>query len=176
MTALHRFALQAVLLVAAIAAGWLWHLSEVSAARKGGYSAAVAAGEKQRAIDAAAALTTERTLRAKLAARDAADIQKEQTHAETLAAAQRRMRAGDDSLRIAIKTIRATAAPADRPAAGGPAPDGPGESIVPAVAADILGLAADSGRLVRKYERLEARFDECRALNNGPAANENLSN
>lgn len=160
--------LAALLGAGVITGGLLWHRHEVSAGRQAGYDAAVTAGEKQRAADAAVALTTERALRAKLAARDAAEQQKDAEYAETLAAAQRRVRAGDDSLRIAINTIRATAAAPAGPTAAGPAPDGPGAAIVPEVAANILGLAADTGRLVRKYERLEERYDACVALNNGP--------
>lgn len=166
--ALERLAIQIGACALLVLGAWLWHQSEVSNARQAGYDAAVEAGREQHRIDTAAALKTERESRERQRLKDEAAAKKEQQNDETLAAAQRRVRAGDDSLRIAIRTIRATAAPTDRPAAGGPAPDGPGESIVPTVAADILGLAADSGRLVRKYERLEARFEECRALNNGP--------
>jgi len=36
---------------------------------------------------------------------------------------------------------------------------------VPEAAAEILGDAADVGRLVRRYERIVERFDACRAMN-----------
>jgi hypothetical protein len=177
VTALHRFALQVVLLVGAIAAGWLWHLSEVSTARKAGYSAAVAAGEKQRAIDADIALGRERNLRAKLAAADAAATTKETEHAETLAAAQRRVRAGTDVLRCpTANPIQHTAALADGPTTGGSSPDGPGTAVMPEVAGDILRLAADTGRVVRNYQRVVERLDACIALNNGPAPADEGSN
>jgi hypothetical protein len=39
---------------------------------------------------------------------------------------------------------------------------------VPEAAADVLGIAAGVAGLVRRYERLEQRFDECRAVNAGP--------
>lgn len=169
MSALERYAIGVLAGVVMLAGVWLWHLHEVSTARQAGYDAAVAAGEAQRAADAAVALANERALRTRLAERDAAAIQKESEYAQNLTAAHARIRSGADSLRIAVNTIRATAAPADRPVAGGPPVDEPGAAIVPTVAADILGLAADSARIVRKYDRLVERFDACRALNNGPA-------
>lgn len=166
--------IQALMLSALIGAGvitggWLWHRHEVSVARQAGYYAAVAAGEKQRAADAAAALITERENRELFRIRDERARQREETYEQALEDAQRRIRTGADSLRIAVNTIRATAAPADRPAAGGPPVDEPGAAIVPEVAGDILGLAGDTARLVRKYERVVERLDACVALNNGPA-------
>jgi hypothetical protein len=168
VSVLDRLALQVGACALLVLGACLWHTAEVSGARKEGYAAAVAAGEKQRALDAEVALTNERALRARLAAADTAAQTREQTYAENLAAAQRRVRAGDDSLRIAIRTIRATATPADRPAAGGPEVDESRAELVPEVAADAVGFAATAAGLVRKIDRVTERFNECRALNNGP--------
>lgn len=167
--ALERLALQAGACAVLALAAWLWHADQLHDARLAGRAEAVAAGKERYDAEAAAALVRERTLRAKLSAADAAAQRTEQTYAENLTAAQRRIRAGDDSLRIAVRTIRANATAPGGPAAAGPAPDGAGDPIVPEVAGDILSLAADTGRVVRKYQRLVERFDECRALNNGPA-------
>jgi hypothetical protein len=162
------------------AVGWIWHTHAVSSARtqgdKAGYARAVAAGKARLDAERTRNLITERDLRTKLAKADTAAATKEQTYAETLSAAQRRVVSGADRLRCpgAGAISNASAAP-DGSAAGGSPPDGPGADLVPAVAVDVLGLAADTGRLVRKYERLEQRYDECRALNNGPAPEQAIS-
>jgi hypothetical protein len=161
----------ALLGAAALSVGWIWHENSVAAAYQDGWGAAVTAGEKQRGLDAAAALKNERTLRTQLAEADAAAVNMENENAETLAAAQRRIRAGDDSLRIAVRTLRASATPPAGPAAGESAPDNLGAAIVPEVAGDILGLAADTGRVLRKYERVVERLDTCIALNNQAVSN-----
>jgi len=133
-----------------------------------GYDAAVAAGDAALEQATAAARQTESDLRSQLRARDADAFDKEKDHAETLEAAQRRVRAGVDSLRCPAAGSVPAATPADdRPAAGGPALDGPGPKLVPEVAAEILGDGAAIAGLVRRYERLEQRFDECEALTKG---------
>ncbi|GGY11644.1 hypothetical protein GCM10007386_47420 [Pseudoduganella dura] len=48
-----------------------------------------------------------------------------------------------------------------------PAPDASGAAIVREVAGDILGLAADTGPVLRKYQRVVERFEACCAMNNG---------
>jgi hypothetical protein len=134
-----------------------------------GYDAAVAAGEAVFEQATAAARRTESDLRAKLAARDADAFKKEKDHAASLEAAQRRVRAGIDSLRCpAAGPVPGAAAADDRPAAGGPEADGPGPAIVPEVAAEILSDGAAIAGLVRRYGRLEQRFDKCEALTKAP--------
>ncbi|WUR15719.1 hypothetical protein E7V67_011625 [[Empedobacter] haloabium] len=168
MTALERFVAAVVAGVLLAALAWWWHAREVSHARHEGWAAAVAAADKQYNADADAARREERALRDQFVERANQYHLKEQTYDQNLVDAQRRMRAGVDSLRCpAASAVQASAAPADRPAAAGAAPDEPGAPVVPAVAGDILGLAADTGRLVRKLEEVTARYDACRALNNG---------
>jgi len=141
-------------------------LERYCAARyQAGYDAAVAAGKEQYDRDAAAARKTESDLRAQLHARDADAFKKEQDHAASLEAAQRRVRAGIDGLRCpATGPVPGAAAPDDRSVAGGPEADGAGPAIVPETAAEILGDGAAIAGLVRRYARLEQRFDECEAL------------
>lgn len=167
MMALERLALQVGACAVLALGAWLWHADQLHDARQAGRAEAIEAGRKQLAIDTAIALERERTLRAKLAAADAAAQRTEQTYAENLSAAQRRVRTGDDSLRIATRTIRSCATAADRPAAGGPAADESRAELVPEVAVDAVGFAAAAAGIVRKYDRLEQRFEACRALNNG---------
>ena|GEM_PF-2418114 len=158
----------AVLTVGVVAGGWAWHSHAVSTARQEGYSAAVADGKKRYDEDAAKALSKERKLRDEQAAKDDAARKDKERYDEALADAQRRMRAGTDRLRCpAASPVHAAATAPAGPAAGGPAPDEPGTPVVPEVAADILGLAADSDSIVRKFDRLTERYDACRALNNG---------
>lgn len=135
---------------------------------KEGYAAAIGAGKAQHDRDAAAAVKTESDLRAKLGAQDATAQQKEIEHAKALADAQRRVRAGTDRLRCPASTVQSTAPAADRPAAAGPATDGGGPDLVPEAAADVLGYGAAIAGLVSRYERLEQRFEACRAVNAGP--------
>lgn len=134
-----------------------------------GYDAAVADGEAVLEQATKAARQAETTLRTELAARDADAFKKEKDHAASLEAAQRRVRAGVDGLRCpAAGPVPRATAPDDRPAAGGPAADGPGPGIVPEIAAEILGDGAAVAGLVRRYERLEQRFDQCEALTREP--------
>jgi len=133
--------------------------------RQAGWDAAVAVGEEQRTHDAALARERETDLRAQLRARDEHALRKEHEHAESLEAAQRRVRAGVDSLRCPAGPVPAATPPGDRPAAAGPAIDGEGPAIVPEMAAEILGDGADVAGLVRRYERVIERFEACRALN-----------
>ncbi|MBQ5963135.1 DUF2514 family protein [Massilia sp. ZL223] len=129
-----------------------------------GYNAAVADGEQSRKDAERIARETENDLRNRLRAQDIAAHRKEQEHATRLEAAQRRVRAGVDRLRCPAGPVSVAAASGDRPVAGGPASDGQGAELVPEVAADLLGLAADVGGLVRRYDRLVERFEECRAV------------
>jgi len=157
------------LLVAAAVFGLRYYgRVQYSSGRDAGYAVAVAAGKAQHDRDAAAAVKTEADLRTQLATRDADAHRKEVEYAENLDAAQRRVRAGTDRLRCPAGPIPVTAATSDRPAAGGSPADGQGLAVVPDVAADILGLAADHQRLLRNYERVVERFEACRAVNAGP--------
>jgi hypothetical protein len=130
-----------------------------------GYAAAIAAGKALYDRDAAAALKTQSDLRAKLALQDVIAQQKEIEHAQALADAQRRVRAGTDRLRCPASPVQPTAAPADRPAAPGAPTDGGGPDLVPEAAADLLGIAADVAGLVRRYDQVVERFEACRAVN-----------
>ena len=164
MTALERFAVTALLLVALVIAGWLG-LRHYGAERyQAGHDAAVAAGRAELDRQTAAARKTESDLRAQLREKDAAAFTKEKEYATNLEVAQRRMRAGDDRLRCP-SALPGGAPAGDRPAATGSAVDGEGPAIVPEVAAEILGDAADVAGLVRRYERVIQRFEACRAVN-----------
>ena len=167
MMALERLAASVMLVLILLVAGALGVRWYGAAQYQAGHDAAVATGKAQYDRDAAAANKTESDLRAQLAARDADAFKKEQDHAASLEAAQRRVRAGIDSLRCP-SSVPAGAAPGDRPAAGGPEIDGPGPAIVPETAAALLGDGAAVAGLVRRYERLEQRFDKCAALNAVP--------
>lgn len=131
-----------------------------------GYAAAVADGEQSRKDAERIARQTETDLRNRLRERDIAAHRKEQEHASNLQAAQRRVIAGADRLRCPARPVPSPVAPADRPATGGSSTDGPGPELVPETAADVLGIGSGIAGLVRRYERLEQRFNECRAVNN----------
>lgn len=165
MNALDRLMIGGMLLAAALIAGAL-ELRHYGAERySAGQAAAVAAGVKLRQAEADRNLKTETDLRAQLHDKDAEAKQQEQTYEISLDVAQRRVRAGTDSLRCPASPIPAGATAGDRPAAGGPAADGEGPAIVPDAAADLLGDAAAIAGLVRRYDRVVERFDACRAVN-----------
>lgn len=164
MSTLHRL-LCAVLAVVLLAIGaWLGVRHYGAEQYRSGYDAAVATGRAQLERDTAAARKTESDLRAQLRAKDADALRLKEEHAKNLANAQRRMRAGDDSLRCPSAVPAATQS-GDRSAAAGLAADGEGPAIVPEVAAEILGDAADVAGLVRRYERVVERFEACRTVN-----------
>ena len=166
MTALERIAAAAVLVLILLLGGAWWIHHYGAEQRDAGYTAAVAAGKEQHDRDAAAALKTESDLRAQLRAKDADAKRKEDEYATNLQNAQHRVRAGADSLRCpAAGPVPAAAAPDDRPAAGGSDPETERPRIVPEVASDLLGVAADLARVVRQYDRITERYEECRALN-----------
>lgn len=130
-----------------------------------GYAAAVAAGKAQHDRDVAAYQKLESDTRAQNAMRDADAHRKEQEYASNLADAQRRVRAGTDRLRCPTSPVQAAATSADRPAVASAPTDGQGPDVVPETAADLLGIAADVAGLMRRYERVVERFEECRAVN-----------
>ena len=162
---LDRF-LSGLLIAAALAlAGW-FGLHHYGAERyQAGYNAAVEAGKAQHDRDAAAYQKLESDQRAKNAARDADATRKDQEHAQALADAQRRVRAGTDRLRCPASPVQPTTTPGDRPATAAPATDGAGPDLVPEAAADVLGYGAAIAGLVSRYAEVVERFDECRAVN-----------
>jgi hypothetical protein len=162
---LDRF-LSGLLIAAVLAvAGW-FSLHHYGAERyNAGYAAAIASGKAQHDRDEAAYRKLESDQRAKDAAREADATRKDQEHAQALADAQRRVRAGTDRLRCPANPVQSAAAPGNRPAAGAPPSDGAGPDLVPEAAADFLGIAADVAGLVRRYAEVVERFDECRAVN-----------
>lgn len=165
MSALERLLASVLLAVVLAVAGWfgIHHYGAVQ--YDAGYAAALAAGKAQHDHDVIEARRTETDLRDQLAQRDAAANRKEQEYETNLDAAQRRVRAGTDRLRCPASTVQPAAAAGDRPAASGPEPGAEGPGIVPEVAADLLGVAADVAGLVRRYGRLEQRFEDCRTVN-----------
>lgn len=163
MTSLDRLLCSVLVAVLLMIGAWFGIRHYGAGQYQAGHAAAMAAGRAQHERDTAAARKTESDLRAQLRAKDDAAFTKEKEYATNLAAAQRRMRAGDDRLRCP-GAVPAAAPASDRPAAGGPAPDSERPSIVPEAAADLLGIAADVGGLVRRYERVVERFEACRAV------------
>ncbi|WP_027864252.1 hypothetical protein [Massilia alkalitolerans] len=165
MNSLERLLVGAVLLVLLLFGGALAVRSYGSAQYRAGYAAAVADGKEARDAAVLANLAIESGLRTRLLEQDTTALRKEQEHATNLEAAQRRMRAGDDRLRCPAGPVPAAAPAGDRPATGGSQADRTGPSIVPETAADLLGIAADVGGLVRRYERVVERFEACLEVN-----------
>lgn len=165
MTSIERTFAALIVLVALLVVGWIGVLRYGAEQYDIGYAAAVELGKKARDDQAEIYRKTEDALRAKLADKDATAFTKEKEHAASIEAAQRRMRTGADSLRCPTRPVPASATPADGPAAGGTAPDERGPEFVPEAAADVLGIAGHIAGLVRRYARLEERFDECQAMN-----------
>ncbi|QOY96320.1 hypothetical protein IM543_11160 [Massilia sp. UMI-21] len=164
MTALERLAGATMLLVITLLGAW-FGLRHYGAERyQAGHDAAVAAGRAELDRQTAAYRKTEADLRAQLRDKDAVAFTKEKEYATNLEAAQRRVRAGVDRLRCPTGAVPGAAPAGDRPAAGGPQADSEGPSIVPETAADLLGIAADVGGLVRRYERVVERFEACQAV------------
>lgn len=166
MSALERRT-AAVALLVILLLGCAWWVRRYGAERyQAGYDAALAAGKEVRDSAATANLAIESGLRAQLLERDTLALRKEQEYASNLEAAQRRVRAGTDSLRCpAASPIQPAAAAGDRSAAAGPAPDGQGAELVPDAAAALLGDGATIAGIVRKFDRIEQRFEACRAVN-----------
>ncbi|MGG7603561.1 hypothetical protein [Massilia sp. BKSP1R2A-1] len=166
MSGLERLAATVLLAVLLVVGAWFGVRHYGAQQHQAGWDAAIAAGEEARDAAALANLAIESGLRARLLKQDTDNLRKEQEHAESLEAAQRRVRAGDDRLRCpAAGPVPAGARAGDRPAAAGPGADGEGPAIVPEVAAEILGDGADVAGLVRRYERVVQRFEACRAVN-----------
>lgn len=163
---LDRFLTGLVIAAVLVVAAWFGLHRYGTERYQAGYNAAVDAGKAQHDRDVAAYRKLESDQRAKDAARDIEATRKEQEYASNLADAQRRVRAGTDRLRCpAVSPVQPAAAAPDRPVAAGAPADGQGPDVVPEAAADLLGIAADVAGLVRRYERVVERFDECRAVN-----------
>lgn len=165
MTTIDRTLAALILLAGILVVGWLGVMHYGGTRYDAGYAAAVEEGNKARDVAAEINRITEANLRAKLQAHDTAAHRKEQEHAQDLAAAQRRVRAGDDRLRCPAGPVPAGAAPGDRPAAAAPDIDGEGPGLMPEVAAEILADGADIARIVRQYDQVVERFEACRAMN-----------
>jgi len=168
VSALDRLLIGCILVVAMLVAG-VHALRHYGAERyAAGQAAAIAAGKEARDAQATANLAIESGLRTRLLEQDGAALRKEQEYVSNLEAAQRRVRAGVDSLRCpAASPVPAGATPGDRPAAAGLEVEPAGPSLMPEAAADLLGVAADVAGLVRRYDRLEQRFEACRTVNAG---------
>jgi hypothetical protein len=163
--ALDRFLTRLVIAATLAVASW-FGLHHYGAERyQAGYNAAVDAGMKQRASEAAESRKIESDLRQTLAERDAKATRKEQKYASNLADTQRRVRNGTDRLRCPASPVQPAAAPGDRPTADTPATDGAGPDLMPEDAADVLGYGAAIAGLVSRYAEVVERFDECRAVN-----------
>ena len=165
MTAIERFAAQILVMVLLLLGTWFGIRHYGAEQRRVGYAAAVQDGEEARDAAALAAVAIESGLRSRLLEQDTTAFTQERKHAESLEDARRRVRAGVDSLRCPAGPVPAGAPAGDRPAAGGPAAAGEGLDLVPEVAADILGLAADHQRLLRNYGRVVERLEACRLVN-----------
>ena len=163
--ALERFLVGLLIAAELAVASWLG-LHHYGAERyDAGYAAAIATGKAQHDREAAAALKTESDLRAKLAAQDADATRKDQEHAQALADAQRRVRAGTDRLRCPTNPVQPGTTPAIGSAASTPTTDGAGSDLMPEAAAVVLGYGAAIAGLVSRYNEIVERFDECRAVN-----------
>jgi len=168
MTRVDRILFGAIVLVGLVICAWLAVLQFGANKFDAGYAEAIAAGQQRYDFEADLHRQIEADLRTQLAAKDAAAFKKEQEHADSLAAAQRRHSAGVDRLRCPAAAIPAPATASDRPVASGSTADGEGPDIVPTVAVEILGDGADVAGLVRRYQRVLDRFDACQALNAEP--------
>lgn len=164
MTSLDRLLCSALAAVLLVIGAWFGVRHYGAEQYQAGHAAAVAAGRAQLERDTAAARKTESDLRAQLREKDATAFTKEKEYATNLEAAQRRVRAGVDSLRCP-GAIPAASQAGDRPTAAGSAADGERLAIVPEVAAEILSDGADVAGLLRRYQRVVERFEACRAVN-----------
>lgn len=156
-----------IILVCLATLGWNHYISKVE---QRGYDRAVAEGKIALQQEKDLALAVERDLRKQLANEQRLNFEKETRHAQELADAQRRVRAGTDRLLCpTVRKVPGTSTDPGGPAAGGPAPDEEGDRIVPEVAAEILGDGATIAGIVRKFQRLEKYYAVCKAVANGEA-------
>jgi len=165
MTSIEKLLVGAIVLIGLALFGWLNLLDYGAKRYDEGFEAAIKVGKDRRDADAEINRQTEMDLRAQLGIKDAAAFKKEKDHAQSLAAAQRRILNGTDSLRCPARPVPASSTPVDRSAAIGPAADDEGPELMPEAAADLIGIASDVERLVRQYDRVVERFEACRAVN-----------
>ena len=165
MTRIESLLMGAIVLIGLALFGWLNLLDYGVQRYDEGFEAAIKIGKQRRDADAEISRQTEVELRTQLGIKDTAALKKEKHHALSLAAAQRRILAGTDSLRCPARAVPVTATTGDRSVAGGPAADDDGSELVPEAAADLVGIASDVERLVRQYDRVVERFEACRAVN-----------
>jgi hypothetical protein len=165
MTSIEKLLIGAIVLIGLALLGWLNLLDYGVERYDEGFEAAIKIGKERRDADAEINRQTETDLRKQLGFKDAAALKKEKDHAQSLAAAQRRILTGTDSLRCPARPIPASSTTVDRSAAGGPTADDGGSELVPEAAADLVGIASDVERLVRQYDRVVERFEACREVN-----------
>lgn len=166
MRSIDDLMIDAALVVVVGVGGWFYASHNAAEHYREGYAAAVAAGQVQREHDTAINRETETHWRTLLAARDAEAYRKDKEHAQALADAQRRMRAGTDRLLCpAANPVHEATATSAGPAAAEPGVDGARPAIVPQTAADLLGIAGDVAGLVSRYQQVVDRFEACRAVN-----------
>jgi hypothetical protein len=165
MTSIEKLLVGAIVLIGLALFGWLNLLDYGVERYDEGFEAAIKIGKQRRDADAEINRQTETDLRTQLGIKDTAALKKEKDHALSLAAAQRRIFTGTDSLRCPARPVPATVTAVDRPAASGPAADDNGPELMPEAAADLVGIASDVERLVRQYGRVVERFEACRAMN-----------
>ena len=157
MSALDRLLIGCMLLAGLLVGGVLQVRHYGAEQYAAGQAAAVAAGNEARDSQAAANLAIESGLRTRLLEQDTAALRKEQDYASNLEAAQRRVRAGVDSLRCpAASSVPAGATAGDRPVATGLEVEPAGPSLMPEVAAEILADGADIARIAAVRPRRRA--------------------
>jgi len=165
MTKIEQLLIGAIVLIGLALFGWLNLLDYGVKRYEDGFDAAIKIGKQRRDADAEINRQTEIDLRTQLGIKDTAALKKEKEHALSLAAAQRRILTGTDSLRCPARPVPATSTADDRSVAVGPASDAEGPELVPEAAADLVGIASDVERLVQQYDRVIQRFEACRAVN-----------
>lgn len=168
MIPMPKWAIEALVVGAAVAGLYFAARAYCNHREQVGYNNAVADGiEARRAADAAN-LKREGVLRKKLSASDDLARTKEVEHAQELETAVRRAAAGSSGMRCPARPVPAGEAPADRPASQRPPADTERAELVPEAAADLLSIGAGYAGILRKYDRLQDRFNACREMNNAP--------
>jgi hypothetical protein len=165
MTSIEKLLVGAIVLIRLALLGWLNLLDYGVERYDEGFEAAIKIGKERHDADAEINRQTETDLRKQLGIKGTAALKKEKDHAQSLAAAQRRILTGSDSLRCPARPVRASSTAANRFAASGPTANDGGSELVPEAAADLVSIASDVERLVRQYDLVVERFEACRAVN-----------
>ena len=165
MTTIERSLAALIVLAGLVVLGWLGVMHYGGTRYNAGFADAVNVGKERLAFETELARRTEDALRVELRAKDDMAFTKEKKYVDSLAAAQRRMLIGVDSLRCPTGPVSAADASEHRPDPIGSEIDPRGSGLVPEASADLLGIASNVAGLVRRYERLEERFEACRTLN-----------